>query len=355
MSPEERELEALEAAARGEEEGAPLDPREVELLKTMMDLPREDGRTAATKVMLALGRRERQRRWRQGLLAAVALALLGVLLPSWVASLSLDRQKHQGLEDSMAWLSQQQLEDGSWDVVAWGGKSKFKEGVISLALLPFIERGAEGDEEIVVRGCRHLLEQVNSDGTVGEPFIGDLYNHALASLALSRAAQKGWIEVDLSPLRQRLLKYQGEDGSFAYRPGHPTEWVLGAWAYRALSHLPGQGEVGVARRAFEDWVHRQAGGLSSQGDLVLSSWVGQAPPLPTNLHERFRSDHALETWFLSTLVDDSQGFKLHAKSLLEHQVKGGEMAGSWEEDPYWGHVGGRLYSTSLGAMALQAI
>ena len=65
-------------------------------------------------------------------------------------------------------------------------------------------------------------------------------------------------------------------------------------------------------------------------------------------------------WFFGTLADRNGALGLHAlwdpalkKALAGHQVKEGCGRGSWDPVDPWGKVGGRVYATAMGALAME--
>lgn len=123
-----------------------------------------------------------------------------------------------GVLSGLRWLARHQNEDGSWSATALADRcdpdhacdvskasriGTYDEGLTSLALLAFLGAGFSHESkpwfkdrerndkkvvtgEVVRRGLKWLVDHQNSDGSFGKDRVF-LYNHALATMALSEA------------------------------------------------------------------------------------------------------------------------------------------------------------------------
>ena len=125
------------------------------------------------------------------------------------------RMTESAVDAGLRWLARHQSAYGSWSASGWGhawsrrtcsgpGVKDYDTGVTALAVLAFLGAGytqLSRDERVdpaipgrtllygdtVKRALRWLMEHQDSEGSVGERGPKHLYNHAIASLALSEA------------------------------------------------------------------------------------------------------------------------------------------------------------------------
>lgn len=270
-------------------------------------------------------RRDRRRRSLQRI-TAVASVFIACFFT--VIGFSL-HEDHQARELSVAWLESQQASDGSWKVEEWGGKPRFRVGISSMALLAILEEPSH-DKNVVTKGLDYLLRQQQPSGGIGEEFLGDLYNHSLATLVLSRAKANGY---KIPPFSMNLAKdylegQRQEKGRWGYRLNMLPEHNLSSWASRALDEAMArpQAEFGTAVAS------------SSETFLTIRG--------PSTKHPDAMSAY-LNEWTMS-----HQEKKEWRDSLLSKQEREGALAGSWPADDRWGRVGGRVFCTGMAVLAL---
>jgi hypothetical protein len=183
---------------------------------------------------------------------------------------------------SLRWLARHQNPDGSWSAAGFGkccsgascsgaGDQEFDEGVTALALLAFHGAGyshlskdtmvdpAVPDRElhfgkVVKKGLQWLSERQDAEGCVGGRGAKFMYNHAIATLALSEAYGMTLSEVLRAPAEKAvefLLAAQnpGKGWRYGAREGDNDTSVTG-WAVMALKSAESS-EISFPRKAYD--------------------------------------------------------------------------------------------------------
>jgi hypothetical protein len=343
----------------------------------------------------------------------------------------------------LRWLARHQAPDGSWPATGFHGScpggtctgeglSDFDVGVTGLAVLSFLGAGytqqsryVETDPvtskrtvwgDVVRKGIKWLLDHQDAEGAFG-PRVGEMmYNHAIATLALSEAYGLTSAVAYRSPAQKGIsfihtAQNYGLGWRYTPRCGNNdtsvTGWCVMALKSAELSNLP------VARTAFEGakaWINRvtDSNGMTGydrlgSGQIFVPGKNEQWASHPTNTAvavlcrifiDKKRGDPALAQgskiiaadlarwdenkerptidsyyWYYATLalyqLDGPEGptWKRWSaaidEALLKHQAFGsaaGCAAGSWEPGvDRWNYAGGRVATTALDVLTLETV
>jgi hypothetical protein len=280
-------------------------------------------------------------------------------------------------------------------------------GISALAILAFLGAGhshQQGDyQDTVRRGLEFLIRSQASDGSLfGESTLyAQMYCHSMATFALAEAhAMTG--DSRLEPAVTKAIAYSlraqhTTTGGWRYRPNEIGDTSQLGWQMMALAsakraglEIPSHTWTRVGR--FLDSVRRgQHGGLASYRPdgppttsmtaealycrLLLAEMGGEridelaaseaTRQLLATLPNRQRMN--LYYWYYATLAlhhrslaGDSNAAAWRAWNdaitsvLLESQLTSGPDAGSWNTNTMWGGYGGRVYTTAMAAMCLEA-
>ncbi len=308
------------------------------------------------------------------------------------------------VDAGLRWLSRHQNKKGYWDCdgfqndctgctcrdtgVSWGDPA-----VTGFALLCFL--GAGGDDisgkysENIRNGLNYLLEiQDYQDGCIGPKIENYMYNHAIATMAMT----EGYLMCHDIKYRQAaiqahkfLVQAQTPNAGWRYRQKcGDTDTSVTGWCMLALKTAQ-TAEIQIPERSIRDakywldkvtcvgeepwvgYVSQQYGSvcMTSVGTLCRIFFyetkdkiniLGAANILLRNLPS-WRASNDFYYWYYGTLVMYQLGGtswqewnKALQKSLLDHQDKTGCSAGSWGSGMY---SGGRIFWTSLNILSLQ--
>ncbi len=304
--------------------------------------------------------------------------------------------------EAVAWLVAQQHEDGRWDVAALGGRRQHEPALTALALLAI--RGQQEEpacEKALERGISALVAMQNPDGSFGGADDFMMYNHGMATTALLRLWDAG-AAVHREALDSAIAftrRAQQLDGGWGYQPGNGNgqpNTSVSAWQLEALglARQHGWGDPqGNLRRGLW-WLSRLTDsrnivGYHQPGDMpstqVTTTAVGVYSMLeagqgiegvrelavkmarrltrlidtPTlvaadNPYRDYFASRASEVCatakFTKTARPDMTGLR---DQLVARRIATGETRGTWNPGDAYAEVGGRLYTTSLAAMALR--
>jgi hypothetical protein len=312
---------------------------------------------------------------------------------------------------ALKWLADNQEPDGHWSAkkhgagreTLEGGRdrqaagSQADSGVSGLAILAFAGSGNTHRDGLhrnsVLRGVEYLLRIQGADGNLGGD--GQLYEfmycHGMAALALSELAGMTGDQQLREPLARAvaytLAAQDPVGGGWRYRPREAGDtsqlgWQLmvlksaelagisvpqSAWrnASRFLDAVSAGNHRGLASyRPDEEISHpmtaealacRQFLGLARDsatareaGDYLLGALPGEGD---ANLYYWYYASIAMYQLQGNYWKRWSEALQ---KTLLATQRANGPLAGSWDPTTRWDGYGGRVYSTALATLCLEA-
>jgi hypothetical protein len=311
----------------------------------------------------------------------------------------------------LRWVANNQERDGRWVATKHGGGKEILEagrdrqaagakadtGITALAILAFAASGSthqEGTHRQTVRhGLDFLLSIQGEDGSLGGE--GQLYEfmycHGMATLALSELAGMTGDQKLRQPLARAvaytLAAQDPSGGGWRYRAREAGDTSQLGWqlmslksaslagiavpdrtwqgARRFLDSVSGGSNHGLASyRPGEEFTRPMTAealacrlflGLSRDsalskeaGDHLLNELPGAAQP---NLYYWYYGSVAMYQLQGDYWKQWSQALR---NTLLSAQRTSGDLAGSWDPNTRWDGYGGRVYSTSLATLCLEA-
>jgi len=313
---------------------------------------------------------------------------------------------------ALKWLADNQQPDGRWDADKHdagresrvfghdrdGAGAQADTGVTALAVLAFMAAGnthLEGEyRKNVQHGLEFLLKSQAKNGNMAgnAKTFAQMYCHGMATLAIAEAyALTGderlqwWVE---RAIAYTLTSQHSTGGGWRYRPGDEGDMSQFGWQVMALKageaggiEIPAKTREGMLRFLSRCSSGRH-GGLASYRprEDVTETMTAEALVcrffLDVNRRDPSVDEAAnyldarrpgdgranLYYWYYGTLAMHQVGgprwdrwnAALQAQ-LLPKQRKAGRTAGSWDPgSTLWGGYGGRVYSTAMGALCLEA-
>ncbi len=316
----------------------------------------------------------------------------------------------RAVRTALAWLVANQNADGRWVAAAHGAGretralgqdrqgagQKADTGITGLALLAFLASGQthlEGEHrEAIQRGLEFLLASQTDDGNLaGEAeLFARMYCHGICSLALSEAYALTGDRRLHEPVRRAVhytLAAQHIGGGWRYQPHDAGDLSQFGWQLMSLKsaemagfRIPDETRVRMIRFVRSVTAGRYKGLASYRpGEQVTRPMTAEALACryfldaensPETIEEAAafisqelpRGDRVnLYYWYYGTLglfqkhdADWVRWNNALQSELLPRQRSDGQYLGSWDPDQVWGGYGGRVYSTSLACLCLEA-
>ena len=308
---------------------------------------------------------------------------------------------HSAVNSALQWLAAHQEPDGHWAPEKHKGKGSTvgNSGLSLLALMAGGHTPRRGEyRRQVTKGLEWLLKQQKVDGQVGDT----MYEHAIAAMALSEACGRAQDERMGEAARRSLAwieRCRLADGGWRYQPSSQlsdvsvTAWViqalkaaklaqvkfdtrLHAQALQFLDTLTDKGAgpdtsgaAGYTYEASQNYPHRaypamtcaamlirQYSGVGAKSD-ILAKGAALTRTLPPDWDRK-----NFYLWYYATYAMYNMGgenriwWNRRIRDVLEeNQRRDGDAAGSWDpKDDPWAEQGGRIYTTALGALCLEA-
>jgi hypothetical protein len=314
----------------------------------------------------------------------------------------------------LIWLAKQQRADGSWTFETNSGRQRMVAAT-GAALLPFLAAGythkssprvstSDNKEhkgakypQVVEKGLKFLLAKQNRDGSFQSQ--GDMYDHALATMALCEAygmTNDPRLRGPAQAAVEYIIRAQSAGGGWRYSPGQAGDTSVTGWQIQALmsAHLaglkvprevlsratafldsvaggnptgsqygyvsrggtPAMTAVGLLCRQYLGW------GVRNPGLVAGVEYLKQHPPRDIRKADDNRSMDIYYYYYATQVMHFYGGadwFEFWNPRmrdwLLNTQVTGSSpQAGSWSPDgTHTGNVGGRLLQTCLSLLTLE--
>lgn len=339
--------------------------------------------------------------------AAAALVVGAATLLLWGARGSGTRApavavapSEQAIDQALGWLARAQESSGAWDCVKWQGQREYEVGLTGLAMLAFLRGSAapseEAHEAVIWRSVDYLTRQQDASGAFGPAASGRMYNHGIATVALLEAYRRSQAPGLREPITRAIgfiRAQQLESGGWGYvcRDGEQANTSISVWQLHALqlARAAGIADTTPAYRRGIRWIGGVIDGegcfgyerrgdfpsgsdtLTAMGAFCLLSAMSPAEAATPEARRvaqalrvvasKGRQDTDFYRWFflahaLRAAGDESLQApldRLH-RSLVSMRRTEGAQAGSWEPAGMWSAVGGRIFTTAMATLALQA-
>ncbi|HWB20278.1 MAG TPA: hypothetical protein VG711_08265, partial [Phycisphaerales bacterium] len=304
---------------------------------------------------------------------------------------------------ALQWLAEHQSPDGRWDSDHFdddcgkcGNPSSFDadNAVTGMAMLCFLASDhthlREGPyQQIVKRAMDWLISRQRDTGDLrgGE----SMYSHGIATIALAELFAMTKDEKLKDPVEKAVgfivRALNTTEGGWRYEPQQPGDTSVMGWQVMALTSAKRAG-IHVPEEVLEaakDWMEAVS---APQYPGLYSYQPGQVPSVAMTAEAMFalellgvpRDDARMKGsaefvarslpkwnndpntyyWYYATLAlfqyQGEQWDKWNTaitRQLVDHQVRDGKPAGSWDPVDKWSRIGGRLYQTCVCTLSLE--
>lgn len=322
------------------------------------------------------------------------------------------------VELGLAWLATHQFEDGGWrfdletcpqcsGACRNSGFVQSTTASTGLALMCFLGAGYTQHEgpyqETVSKGLYYLVDRMlltslggdlrdrslisqKDDGIQLIKKSGDMYSHAIATLALSEAYAMTHDRNLAGPAQEAInfiVYAQHEKGGWRYEPGLPgdtsvTGWQLAALKSALLGELKVPREVWYRATEFLDGVQDDRGATYGYKEPSKTRRSMSVVGLFSRMMLGWPRDHGPMLRGMAQVGDQmphqaDMYFNYYATQALHHlggtgwkrwnprmrdylvksQATAGHEQGSWYIQEAWSNQGGRLYTTALSILTLE--
>lgn len=298
------------------------------------------------------------------------------------------------LAKGLEWIAQNQETTGKWSVEKWGGNRQYEVALSSLSIMALVGSNP-GQREIYIKNIRkgvdYLLDQQVPEGRFGPLFNGALYNHGIATVCLlevSALTKDERLERPIKSALNYIRQTQTPNGGWGYvtLPDEVPNTAASFWVLQALVWGKAMGfkDVAPALENGFQWLARISDeqgrpGYRTKNDFpygaeTLSAMAafcytyGGAKYLPEpekyqcllrNIPQQalpIKDMNYYHLYFISYLEypEISKWHEDMNKMLVRNQSNTNTLCGSWEANDQWGQVGGRIYSTALATLTLEA-
>ncbi len=319
-------------------------------------------------------------------LAIIGLGLLFALLQHG-PRLSTDEA---AMGAALSWLADQQQPTGLWAPEAWGGRAECTQAATGLALLA-LQRDPARYNQAIGSGVDALISAQAPDGCLSPASPSRMYDHAIGTLALLGQWNRGSPSRELHGAIDQALSFtrdqQHIDGGWGYRKtrGAAPNAALTLWHLQALAaadardwpdtegHLRRglrwlRGHIGDDGRLRYQTAPSASGSptLDAMGAACLaavSGRFGELAPDLTRLTDAVlkhapadspTADYYRDFFRARALARRPEALAQLQSDLTAGQSQDAHLTGSWAPDDLWSRMGGRIYTTAMAALALDA-
>jgi hypothetical protein len=314
----------------------------------------------------------------------------------------------RAVDRGLAWLATAQEEDGRWSHVSneaptRGDVAAHDSAATALAVLAFLARDHAPTKDgpyrqVVSSGVEYLLKVQGDDGDLRgpenlrgrDPSRGTMYDHAIATLALSEAAlmshDRRCTQAALKAAQFIVEAQDPRSGGWRYAPGDYGDTSVFGWQIMALHSaeqigfkIP-QETTTAAERYAKSCAQGRRGALSGYqpnhgptasmtAEMLYARMLLGQQPEAADIQEAatflWRQPFDPRTpdlycWYYGSLCliqlqnEDWKRWNARTRdTLIALQRKEGTLGGSWDTGARWGDQGGRVFTTSLAVLTLE--
>lgn len=305
------------------------------------------------------------------------------------------------VDSALHWLAMHQDASGAWLCEKYDGEESGNLASTALATLALMGGGnttARGEyRRNVTRAIDYIIKNQNAKGLIAQKG-NNLYTHAICTIALCESYGRAKDERVLKAATKAIEFCQvavNADGGWRYAPNTEasdtsvTAWFVQALKTAKMAGVPYKSTTLSQSLMYLDTVTDEGGGPNTSGKvgymakgnetsgstaLVAAGMLirqvngtGVKAPVLVRGSDLLRKDPPVWRdknfyyWYYASYAMHNMGGEHRLwwsqktrDMLLENQAKDGDNAGSWDpKGDRWAKHGGRVYTTSLGALCLE--
>jgi hypothetical protein len=313
-------------------------------------------------------------------------------------------QARAAVDAALHWLAIHQEADGLWAADKHEGEKSASVADTALAVLALMGGGhttRKGEyRRNTLKGLEAVIRHQRDDGLIDYPGTNQ-YTHAICTIALCEAYGRAR-DPRIGSAAQKAVQFcesaVNADGGWRYRANSgPSDMSVTAWFIQALktarlANIRFDSAYYSQGQAFVDSVTDQGASKSSNGVVTYQfqpdqRYESNSHPALTSAGMMIRQfsgmgvknhilvkgaeltkaraprweDKDFYYWYYASYAMHNMGGEYRIwwnqrvrEVLLQHQSREGDHAGSWDpQNDRWGKAGGRVYTTSLGALCLE--
>lgn len=291
------------------------------------------------------------------------------------------------IEKGLDWLAQNQDSRGNWSAEKFNGDSQYDIALTSLSVMALAghkDSYKDKYKDNVQKGIDYIIGVQSANGRFGKVFKGALYNHGIATACIMEIYSLTKDKNLVDPLKKSLdyiQKTQGSSGGWGYLnvESNQANTPVTFWMLKSLmwGKVLGFNEATESLDKGVKWlesVSDESGrpGYGSTGEFPYGSETlcamsafchiyggfskdDKYSKLVKRMIENMNADKKVDyykSYFLAYLDRVvNEGYFSNVSQVLAEKQK---QTGSWDSIDQWSKTGGRIYSTALAALILEA-
>ncbi|MBI4834199.1 MAG: zf-HC2 domain-containing protein [Planctomycetes bacterium] len=295
---------------------------------------------------------------------------------------------------ALDWLANNQDETGKWPAEKWGGDKQYEIALTGLSIMAL--DGAEPNLRKryvpnIDKGIKYLIDRQSADGSFGPKFTGTPYNHGIATVCLLEnyaLSKDNKLKAPVNGALNYISWTQKADGGWGYLASQDElpNTAVSFWSIHALllANSMDFGDLTPSIKKGFEWLSGISDETGRPGYSKTSEFPYGAETLSamtafcyTYGGEKYLPDKekyrklfnylSVET----TASNEVNYYRSYFMSYVRHpsmdawrnnlfatlsktQCQADILTGSWDPSDKWGEVGGRVYTTALASLSLEA-
>lgn len=308
---------------------------------------------------------------------------------------------HAAISGAADWLRSNQEDDGSWSPDRWDGSVEYRVALTGMSLLTLLglpeDTSTVSTTESERQAMDYIVSSQNAGGHFGHRSRGVMYNHGIATVALLETIDKksrpsesvtnaintalafiakqqlpsgGWGYIDddgepntgISVWQLRALSLAEQRGLLADKQSlrKGLLWLKGMidtkgqFGYRSSTDFPEGPETLTAMGAFCLLTAETGTSALSNAEATFRRAMQRLSEISVDDVDFYRWYFIAHAWQATDTPQDSAFTSALTEYLLGSRIQKGPHRGTWSPAGKWSTAGGRIYTTTMATLSLQA-